>query len=201
RVPRPYGVDRARAVVVTEWVNGTAMTDLLRSPRCSTAAAKQLASSAGVWLRRFHAAHCVAPMALDIEHKLEQLESLLESPVGSRSDFRHGLDALRRRAPEAGAQVLPCSWLHGDFKPDNLLCDDGVIVGIDVRARNANSGLYDIAYFINHLHLLACQPRSWRWAVASGAVQRAFMSSYFADDDWPRLPLLWLRLYLLLAVW
>jgi len=201
RVPRPYALDGERGLVVTEWVDGRPMTELLRSARCSVAEASRLAAAAGGWLQRFHATRGLAPGPLDIGHKLGQLEGLENSAIGPRAEVRDALAILRLRAAEAGEPMLPRSWLHGDFKSDNLLCGSDAVVGIDVNARRENAVLYDLAPFINHLQLLGCDPRAWRWARASGEVQRAFLAAYFDGAPTPRLPLLWMRLFLLLSVW
>lgn len=201
RVPRPYAVDPPSGLLLVEWVEGASMTANLCSSRCSVDQARSMASQAARWLRHFHDSHQLPPRPLDVEHKLQGVAEFESSPLSSESLVRQALAQLRAKATAAAEHPLACSWLHGDFKTDNLVLTDRTVVGIDVHGRYENVAVYDIAPFLNHLELLAWRPAAWRWTLHVRRLQQAFLAAYFGSEAVPSLALWWVRIYLLIAVW
>jgi tRNA A-37 threonylcarbamoyl transferase component Bud32 len=201
-VPRPYAVRADSGLLAVEWVAGETMTELLFSWRCNTTRAQQLVMRAGRWLQRFHACGALAPGRLDVDDKLDFVTEMecaraVPDPVYARS-----LLELRRSASAARAVTLERSWLHGDFKSDNLIVSNGRTIGIDVQLRHENPVIYDLALFMNYLELRLCHPSGWRHLAARDLLGAAFLEAYCGDRaDAIALPLGWVRLYMLLGEW
>jgi tRNA A-37 threonylcarbamoyl transferase component Bud32 len=202
RTPKPYFVAEHEGIVVVEWITGRSMTDLLLSSRTSLAEARDLMQRSGRWLKQFSASHPLAPGRLNVEDKLNGLLSIEESPLSSRRVAREAFSALRLHAERAASFQLERSWLHGDFKTDNLLVTADSIVGIDMHVQYENQVTHDLAAFINHWELALYHPRAWRWWPWRTELTRIFLESF--DRDYigtKRFPYLWTALHVMLGNW
>jgi len=173
-VPRPYLLDRERALLAIEWIDGVMMTASIASWRSGAVHAHGLMGQAGTWLRHFHRAHPLGNGSLDVAEKLRHLSEYDGSALAQESVFAQGVAELRRSAAAAASINLERSWIHGDFKTDNLIVSGQRIVGIDVQSRYENTVAYDLAPFINHLELTFCQPTVWRLAPACTRFNHGF---------------------------
>lgn len=201
-VPIPYQLFEREGIYVTEWIPGKNLTDELFSRSCTREHALDLMTRAAHWLRCFHAAHRLSSGCLDVEEKLEAVAELEKNNAPTARAFHRGIDALRSAASAAGKSKLERSWVHGDFKADNLIVSGARVVGIDVYVRHENTVIHDLAPFMNHIDLSYFGPRSWRSPVGSGDLRDAFLRSYLgAASGVLALPLVWLRLYMMLYRW
>jgi Phosphotransferase enzyme family len=202
-VPEPYFLMAESGLVGIEWVAGKSMTQLLFSWRCSANQAIELVSRAARWLRQFHCAHALPARRLDVEDKLVAVSEMDAFANARDPVFRRSVAVLGATAAAAGAEPLPTSWIHGDFKSDNLLVAGPRTLAIDVHVKHENVVLYDVAPFVNHLELGCYHPQGWRLALYRDNVSRNFVDHYFESPitGGILLPLLWVRLYLLLAGW
>ena len=201
-VPRPYLLDRERALLAIEWIDGATMTASIAAWRCGAGGAHKLVVQAGNWLRHFHRAHPLDNGSLDVAEKLRYLSEYDGCALAQERVFAQGIAELRRSAAAAGSISLERSWIHGDFKTDNLIVSGQRIVGIDVQIQHENTVVYDLAPFINHLELAFCHPALWRLAPARMRLIAAFVDAYSEGKPgrvW--LPLTWTRLYLMLSAW
>lgn len=202
RVPMPYLLDERGGIVVAEWVDGQPMTDLFLSSTLTLAQGKELIRRAAAWIRRFFALRPLPPAQLDMARMLEEISAMAQSPLAKYRSARAALVELRKHAEAARAFRVERSWLHGDFKSDNLLVDDAATVGIDVHARYENAVLHDLASFVNHWELTLCDPRAWRWRSHREALVREFLDAF--DPTYRqerRLPFRWIALYGMLGIW
>jgi Ser/Thr protein kinase RdoA (MazF antagonist) len=178
------------------------MTDLLFSWRCTAAQAQQLVGRAGHWLKIFHSSHVLPRGYLDVDEKLAVTRHI-ERDRGVRDRvFRRAVTVLRTTARAAATMPLARSWLHGDFKSDNLMISGSRTVGIDIHLRHENAVVYDLAPFLNYIDLRLCHPSGWKLLHSRERLHAAFLRTYFAaTPEDVALPLAWVRLYLLLAEW
>jgi hypothetical protein len=202
RVPKPYLVDPAEGLCAVEWSEGRPITDLILCGGATPASLRALMHGAARWLRAFHAARRLPDGPLDVDVKLAALERDRATPALLYPAARDAVLALARHARAAASVPLQRSWLHGDFKSDNLLAETDAIVGLDVHVRHENAVVYDLAAFLNHWELTLCHPRAWRWFPWRAALAREFVATfdagYLAER---RMPLLWARLYAMLGNW
>jgi len=196
--PLPWTLCREHGVYAMAWVGGDTCTNLLL--RSSTKQAEALGESAGHWLRRFHETSALSPRRNDFEEKLKYVNQFAKAAGGVAPLLLRAADVLGHLAPDAAARTLPASWLHGDFKPDNLLIDQDGVTGLDVQLAFENTVVYDLAPFLNNLFLLRWSPRGFWQRRKLEAVARTFLGAYASDAEHWRLPILWLRAYLLMQV-
>ena len=201
-VPQPHLVQADIGLLAMEWITGKSMTDLVFSRHCKPAQAQQLIARAGRWLRHFHACHPLTPARLDIEEKLAFVAEMASAGAVSDRVFIHGLVQLRESAKHAAAVTLNRSWIHGDFKTDNLIISGARTIGIDIHLRQEALVIYDLAPFLNHLELHRYHPNGWRLSRSQALLQETFLVSYLeGGGDAIATPLAWVRLYMILASW
>jgi tRNA A-37 threonylcarbamoyl transferase component Bud32 len=202
-VPEPYFLDEEHGVLGMEWIEGVEMTTAVFTERRSIASAEKLIFRAGQWLRQFHSAGPAAQRSLDTEYRLAQLESDHGMPTLEKDPvFSRAVTCAREMAPVAGAVRLDSSWIHGDFKTDNLIVSDERTIGLDINARHENTMFHDIAPFLNHLDLKLLSPRAWHFAGRRDRLVGAFLTGYGLESDGAtKLALAWLRLVSMLVVW
>lgn len=201
-VPRAYLLDRDHGLLAIEWIGGITMTAALCSWRCSGVDAHGLMVKAGNWLRRFHRAHPLDDGALDIPDRLRNMFEYDGFALAHVRVFAEAMAELRRSAAAAASVNLERSWIHGDFKTDNLIISAQRIVGIDMQIRNENAVVYDMAPFLNHLELALYHPRTWRLAPVRRRLIAAFIDTYTeGESERLLLPLTWVRLYMMLSAW
>ena len=201
-VPRPYLLDSERALIAIEWIDGKTVTALISGWRSAAGATHRLMADAGNWLRHFHRAHPLDDGFLDVEEKLGYLSTYDTSELVRDGVFAQGIAELKRTAAAAASISLRRSWVHGDFKTDNLIVSGQRIVGIDVQIRHENTVVYDLAPFINDLELAMYHPAGWRLAPSRARLITAFVDAYSEGAPgrvW--LPLTWIRLYMMLSSW
>ena len=202
RVPRPYLLAESAGVVVAEWISGPPMTDRLLSWHVGPKGARRMMESAGRWIRCFHGAHRLPDRALDVEHKLRGIALLERSSIASHDSVRDAISALRANAVRLEDVMLEQSWLHGDFKTDNLLTCSNGIVGIDVHARHENAVIYDLAAFANHLELTLHHPLALRLLPWRDGLINAFFDAFDRGNRLDcHLPYRWIALYKMIDSW
>ena len=202
-VPDPYFLDEEHGVLGMEWIAGTEMTAAIFAIRGTVSAAEQLLCRAGQWLRHFHTAGRVSQRCLDTGHRLGQLQfdagtsALAGDPVYARA-----VRQARKMASDVGSVLLDSSWIHGDFKTDNLLVSGGRTVGLDINARFENTLFHDIAPFLNHLDIKLLRPAAWRFVGRRNQLVEAFLAGYGLDrGDAIMRALCWARMVSMLTVW
>jgi tRNA A-37 threonylcarbamoyl transferase component Bud32 len=200
-VPRPYAVRSELGLLATEWIEGKTMSELLFSWRCPAAQAEELMRRAGRWVRHFHDCHALAPGPLDVGRALPFIAEMETSAVPDPV-FIRAVKWLRESAETAASVNLDRSWIHGDFKTDNLIVSGSRTVGIDIHLRHEGVTIYDLAPFLNELELRLLQPTGWRIAGALARLRTALLKNYNEDAiDALALPLRWLQLYMILGRW
>jgi Phosphotransferase enzyme family len=201
-VPLPCLLIEEAGLVLMEWVSGNSLTDLLLSWRLSRANLERALQRAAEWLRRFHATHRLPAGRLNSREKLEDAMAMVNCLMTEDAVYKGAITALRRAEPIVAVDELDRSWIHGDFKTDNLILDHERTIGIDVCAVDENVVLYDIAPFLNQLELSLLHPSAWRLAFHRERLLQAFLGAYFGDrQKATHAALTWVRLCSILDLW
>jgi hypothetical protein len=201
-VPEPIELREAEAELITAWIDGDSMTQALTRHPFSLGRAERVSMMAGEWLAAFHGARTLTGGPLDVQGKLGQVEEMLNGTSVRDGIFCEAVVFLRTSAMDAARAFLPRSWIHGDFKLDNLLVAPDGIVGIDVNASFENVVVHDLASFLNHLSLLLLHPRFLRLRLARQRLVEAFCGGYGLDSGYEvAFALRWSMLFQLLQVW
>ena len=201
--PRPFALYADRAMLVMERVDGPSLTRRLSAWRTGPAEADRLLHSAGAWLATFHHAHSSPPAPLELSRKAVVVDGMADWPAAVLPGFRRAAEILARTLPVAKASPVAGSWVHGDFKADNVIAGPRGPVGIDYLLRHRDAVVYDMGSFLNHLDLSALDPRNLRVAAARRRWAGRFLDGYAAatEEAVPVVALAWTRLYQLLHLW
>jgi hypothetical protein len=192
--PRPLGYIKELGVVAMSWERGQPMTQLILRFLGTTDSAENYGRMAGGWLERFHRLHVLPVGKNDFEQKLEYLQGhIVTKQLSGDPLLKQVVIALKERVSEASSVYMPYSWIHSDFKTDNLLVDGSRVIGLDPSLQHENSVIFDIVPFLIHLDLLRWHPRGMLFKNKLAALETGFMSGYRTiTQDW-KLPIAWLK--------
>jgi Ser/Thr protein kinase RdoA (MazF antagonist) len=193
-MPNPVGILPRHGIVLTEWIDGERLSQVIARSDEPTAIAA--VSGAAEWIARLHG-------ALPGEWKLLHTDQLL-------GDLARRVERLRQPDPliAQAVEVLrnlsgrladkPTRWapVHGDFKPANLLDSPLGIVALDVEFQESGPVQADLAQFLNHLQLGGSFPPTAGWSSRALALNRTFVQAYVAaaGRKMPPEALSWLQL-------
>lgn len=183
-------------IVITRFAQGE---DLGRHMRALDASGMLAACrSAGVWLKKLHESD-----VRDREKHLGAADkiSFLSDTYGAVLRGNPGTDAAYELLIQEGERIdavaVPAVRQHGDFKPDNMLCDGTKYVGLDIRWRSIGAAAYDVAPFLNHLWTDGLSRINSRTRRLYGPAESAFLSGYGDVGDIRALR--WVQLYFALC--
>jgi tRNA A-37 threonylcarbamoyl transferase component Bud32 len=203
RVPAPVFLIEDQGVLLTEWVSGKNLSDIFFSIGCSRRRADHLIKQAAAWLYYFHAANRRSPGTLDTANKLGIIarHETVKDPI-----FAYCHLLLRQLAEASGAMVLPRSWVHGDFKADNLIFSRKRVFGLDIHAKHKHVVINDIAEFLNQIELDLTPWRCPQLYSYKTSLFQTFITRYCgniraASLRQMELALTWFRAYKLLHRW
>ncbi len=216
-VPVAYPFLVENGCLATEWVTGRNLREELNGWFIPRKRVISLLEEAGRWLRRFH--HCGGEIVgrIDVDQRLSQLDAVIgetgcDLPSGSIE--ARAMLFLRATAAKVARVPVRRSWLHGDFKADNLVATDDRIYGIDfdVGDDGAFEGLHDVVNFLFNFDLNLIYPGRWRYFSMRSDLEEAFLRGYaesIGDGESaapmetivPPLPFAWLKLHRALRGW
>lgn len=151
-VPLAHLEDAAHAIIITRLAAGDELARYIR--QVDTAGLQAACSSAGVWLNKLHKS--------DLQDRKKYLGtaekvSYLSEKYGTAlcRDRKTGSAFNLLAEVGSGIDVAPVVAVrqHGDFKPENMLCDGTRYIGLDIRWQSVGAVVYDLAPFLNHLWL------------------------------------------------
>jgi len=96
---------------------------------------------------------------------------------------------------------VPVSWVHGDFKTDNIMTSVDRAVGIDTGANFENVILLDLSHFLNQLELSLFDPRSIRMLSKRQTLVDRFKGGYGGFTESEEMCLTWFRLLAAIRLW
>ncbi|MGH8145744.1 MAG: phosphotransferase family protein [Rhodanobacteraceae bacterium] len=196
-VPLGHLEGEGRGIMVTRLFHGM---DLARySRKLALEDVQETFRSAGVWLRTLHQiGRDGAPVqTLGVADRLDYLERTYGSVLHPDPAIQKACGVLERAGHRIKALAVPAVRIHGDFKPENLLCDGIRFVGLDIHLTSVGAAVYDVAPFLNHVWF--AYHRIW----SPGAKQHhelacaGFLSGYGDVGDARALP--WAQLYFALC--
>lgn len=182
--------------VITRLFHGRDLTHYMR--KLDTNGVVEACRAAGGWLRTLHeVGECsVQRPGLEAADKLGYLTENYSAVLRGNSKIESAYTSFARESVRMDAQVSDTVRLHGDFKPENMLCDGRRYAGLDVQWRTTGPAVYDLAPFLNHLWLAGHSLGS----PATRHYQQAedgFLAGYGYTDDMRVLR--WAQLYFALC--
>lgn len=184
-------------IMVTRWFPGTDLVEHLHAREATGVDA--VLQRAGVWLRRLHGAdgRPAPPRALGVGEKIEDLMRTYGAVLTARGTTRAACDLVKQVGAEICTSTVRPARLHGDFKPQNLLCDGARQVGLDMQWTTTAAPVYDLAPFLNHLWLAGPGAYGGRIKGRYARAENAFLAGYADAID--RRALRWAELYFALC--
>lgn len=194
--PLGYIESVGSGIVITRLFHGKDLIHYMR--KLDTTSVAEACREAGGWLRTLHeSGECDAQRrGLDAADKLSYLTNSYGALLRGDSKMWAAYRCLVQEGLRIGTPAFCAVRLHGDFKPENMLCDGRRYVGLDVQWQTAGPAVYDLAPFLNHLWLAGGSPgfpanRHYQQA------ETAFLAGYGHVDDMRVLR--WAQLYFALC--
>lgn len=177
--------------------------DLVRHAfRLSGSRKRGLFRPAGLLLRRLHDS-CpkgYRPQTLRVEDKVAYLARTYGARLRSDRATCNICDQLVEEATRISAVQLRATWSHGDFKPENVLCDGHKYMILDTQLGACGVFVYDLASFLNHL--LLASPGFMRSGIGDyQQVEEEFLKGYGVLNGQELNALRWAQLYFMLCYW
>lgn len=196
-VPLGYLEFSRRGIMITRHFRGDDLANQVRL--IDTPGALEACHAAGCWLRKLHESSDLGAQKrmLDVGDKLDYLASTYGRVLRGDRKAWAAYRCLEQAASRIDTRVLGIARLHGDFKPQNMLCDGTRYVGLDIHWQSTGSPVYDLAPFLNHLWLggsMLHTPRAWR---RHQLAEKEFLTGYGNDGDTQVLR--WAQLYFALC--
>lgn len=149
-----YLEDSGHGIMITRHFPGDNLAHRLRS--LDETGAQEACRAAGGWLRRLHESGVpYAPaQSLGVADKLDYLTVTYGAVLRRDRETQTACRYLEQAGSRLDARVFRAVRQHGDFKPQNMLCDGARYIGLDILWQSIGPAVYDLAPFLNHLWLV-----------------------------------------------
>lgn len=158
---------------------------------------------AGRLLRKLHDS-CPSgykPQLLGVDGKVEYLAQTYGAELRSDPATRVICDQFEKAGARIATLPLRATWSHGDFKPENVLCDGHKYIVLDTELGVCGAFVYDLASFLAHLLLASYNSkRSGLWHRYAQA-EEEFLDGYGGVNQPELAALRWAQLYFMLCYW
>lgn len=197
-VPLGYLDHDGCGALITRKFDGT---DLLRTAsKTNEDRSRMPFFPAGLLLRKLHDScpRGYELQSLGVEGKVAYLTGTYGIELRGDPATRSLCDQLEQAAAPIGRVQLRATWCHGDFKPENILCDGQKFVILDTQLADYGVFVYDVASFLNHL--LLGSHGLWRAGIKH--YQRAedeFLAGYGGINRKELAALRWAQTYFMLC--
>jgi len=190
-VPRPLDLFADLNAIVMEEIPGRNLKELIHRSRWHLSHhTLEAFKKSGMWLRQFHHfgnnGNKKDKDVLKCEEVLEEIREQLKKCVEYSFDQRLAAEISNFLVSEVhgiAQHEEPVSYLHGDFKIDNVLVSDQDVSAVDFSIRRRNLIHYDLASFCNSIDLIRMDPQ--HLLISNGSLGRAkeiFLLGYFGGE-------------------
>lgn len=154
------------------------------------------AAAAAGWLRILHdSLGDRAEGAPETRNKLDYLTRTYGGVLLRDAGTRGMVERLRAHAPAVERTRLAIVPIHGDFTPENVLCDGRKYVGVDIHLRSNAVAAYDLAPFLNHLWIAGEKTHHAVLRRQYPQAEAAFLESYGVRTHAEKHVLAWAESY------
>ncbi len=189
-VPRPLDLFADLNAIVMEEIPGRNLKELIHRSRWYLGShTLEAFKKSGMWLRQFHYFGNNGNKDKDVlkfEEVLEEIQEQLKRCVEHDLDQRLAADISNFLASEVhgiAQHEEPVSYLHGDFKIDNVVVSDQDVGAVDFSIRRRNLIHYDLASFCNSIDLIRMDPQHlWISNGFLGRAKEIFLLGYFGGE-------------------
>lgn len=199
--PLDYFESESLGLMITRKFDGV---DLVRhASRLDASETRGLFHPVGLLLRRLHDS-CPAGYGLrtlGLEGKLAYLEETYGAELARDPAVSNIHSQLKQKVARVDALPLRATWSHGDFKPENVLCNGDKYLILDTQLGVSAAFVYDLASFLDHVlldHPICRRPVLWR---RYEEAEEEFLAGYGGLDEQELAALRWVQLYFMLCYW
>ncbi len=183
-------------ILITRFTPGADMGKYLRT--LGAPGMKATCRSSGVWLKKLHESGVQNQQkCLGAADKISFLTDTYGADLRRNPKSVAAWELLVREGSKIDAVAVHAVRQHGDFKPDNMLCDGTRLVGLDIPWQYTGAAVYDVAPFLNHLWLEGRAGTASRRQRLYDLAESAFLSGY--GDIGEMHTLRWVQLYFALC--
>ena len=183
-------------ILITRFTRGEDLGHYLRT--LDAAGVKAACRASGVWLKKLHESDVKSEQKyLGAADKISFLASTYGAALRRDREAVAAWELLARESSIIDAVAVIAVRQHGDFKPDNMLCDGTRFVGLDIPWQYTGAAVYDVAPFLNHLWLEGRVTTASRRLRLYDLAESAFLSGY--GDIGEMHALRWVQLYFALC--
>ena len=157
---------------------------------------------AGILLRKLHDScpRGYEPESLGVEGKVDYLARSYGGELRADPAARTLIERFEQESARVSALVLRATWSHGDFKPENVLCDGHKYLILDTELDGYAAFVYDIASFLDHL-LIAGGAKNSGIKHCYQQAEDDFLAGYGGLTEQELVALRWAQLYFMLHYW
>ncbi len=185
-----------QGIVITRLAPGEHLGRYLRS--LGPAALRTACRCSGQWLKKLHESDVQNQQkSLGSSDKISFLADTYGAVLHRDPETAAACALLVREASRIDAVAVLAVRQHGDFKPDNMLCDGTRYVGLDIPWQYTGAAVYDVAPFLNHLWLESRVSTASRRRRLYALAEAGFLSGYGEIHQMHSLR--WVQLYFALS--
>lgn len=157
--------------------------------------------SAGTLLRVLHDACPDGDriQTLAVEPKLEYLNKTYGGLLRSNPKVRDAFILLHESALRIAQPAVRWTWVHGDFKPENVLYDGRSVIVLDTQLGSRGAFVYDIASFLDHVLLAGHAIGGGKILRQYQRIETEFLAGYGGLGKPEIAALRWAQLYFMLC--
>ena len=158
---------------------------------------------AGLLLRKLHDScpRGYQPQSLGVKDKVAYLGQTYGAEFRDNLAMRTMLDQLAEEATRISTVQLHATWSHGDFKPENVLCDGHKYLILDTQLESYGAFVYDLASFLDHLLIAGQRIRGSGIRHQYRQAEEEFLAGYGDVNQQEQAALHWAQLYFMLCYW
>jgi aminoglycoside phosphotransferase (APT) family kinase protein len=200
-VPLGYLELDGSGAIITQKFDGVDMVRYASS--LDSGQTRGLFRPAGLLLRKLHDS-CPSGsqlQSLGVEDKLDYLAQTYGVELRGDAAMRAVYGKFEEEAARLSALSLRATWGHGDFKPENILCDGHKYIILDTQLGYYGAFVYDLASFLNHLLIASHRSRRPALRHRYDQAREEFLAGYGAINDYEQAALRWSQLYFMLCSW
>lgn len=196
-VPLGYLESSGQGILITHHFRGGDLAHYVRS--LNATGAQEACHAAGFWLRKLHESSdaAVEGRVLGVADKLEYLAATYGAALRGDRKAWAAYQCLEQTGSRIDTRIFPVVRQHGDFKPDNILCDGTRYVGLDIQWQIVGPAVYDLAPFLNSLWLAVRRVGDLRISRHRQQAETGFLAGYGSVVDMRALR--WAQLYFALC--
>lgn len=205
RVPRPIAYISKENIIIMEYIKSNSLEMILLNKNTNELDKRKYIKLSAQWLSNFHAAYKGDSKIIDSVNKAADLSNILpniQEILSKNPDLMSVFCWLESTAEYMQSRQTVFGYTHGDYKPENILCSEEKIYGIDLFLEEEGAQLMDLVQYTNHLLFLTMRYVGKPYYKYINEWTDCFLESYTENQGAiDREIFFWLRMQHLMRYW